>query len=105
MSLADMYRDMIAMDGFAEDISITSPDATEAVMMRGIYDRRVIAGQIAGSEVRDGDHLVGVLDEDLPTWIGPGSRVDIAGRAHALQVTALEPDGQGWTYLVCRSAK
>lgn len=95
------YRDMIALQG--EDFAVTSPDASEAVAMRGMYDRRNVTGEIRGSEVRDAEYQIGVTESSLPAWVGPGSRVDI--RADTLQVTALERDGQGLVYLVCRAAR
>lgn len=98
--MLDAYQTMAAT--FGEDFSLTSRDASEAVVLKGMYDRRVVTGEIGGAEVRDSNYVIGVPSADLPAWCGPGCRVDI--RSDVLQIVALEPDGQGLTYLVCRVA-
>jgi hypothetical protein len=98
MFMEDAYRAMACLQG--EPFAVTLDD--HAAALTGIYDRRILYGDIAGSSVHDSDFRIGVVASDLPPWVAPGARVDIRG--DTLSVTALEPDGQGLVYLVCRPA-
>lgn len=98
MFMQDPYRDIVAVGG--EPCAVTLGD--ESAQIQGMYDRRIFAGDIGGAEVRDANFVVGVVSSDLPPWVAPGARVDIRG--DSLSVVALEPDGQGLVYLVCRTA-
>ena len=98
LPMTNAYRDLINVGGETFAIS----HGGNAARLRGMYDRRVFFAEIGGAEVRQPDYRVGVSSEDLPDWVAVNARIDI--RADALQVTAIEPDGQGLTYLVCRPA-
>ena len=100
MFMLDPYKDMIALEG--EPFAIVSADGSNSGEIRGMYDRRILVGEVAGAEVRIPDHLVGCVQTDVPDWVEPGTRIDIRG--DTCQVTAIEPDGQGLLYLTCRAA-
>lgn len=100
MFMQDAYRDIVALEG--EPFAIVSGDGSEAGEIRGMYDRRLLVDEVAGAEVRIPDHLVGCVATDVPSWVVPGTRIDVRG--DTCQITALEPDGQGLMYLTCRPA-
>ena len=97
------YQEMVG--AFGESFVITSGDDLESAALTGVYDRRLLIGGEAGSEIHVLDYQIGFPESALPSWVEDKVATDsvLADiREDRLRVTAVRPDGQGWVYLACR---